>query len=432
MQKKISPAQIFKNFRLSADTKLLVAVSGGIDSMVLGDLVLKTNLNFAVAHCNFQLRGKDSEEDEEFVKTYCDQNNIPFFTKKFEVKEFKESGNSSTQMAARELRYKWFNELICEHSFDYLLTAHHLNDSLETFFINLSRGTGIQGLTGIKNEESKILRPLLPYSKTEILNYAVENNLVWREDKSNSETDYTRNKIRHHIVPILEEIHPQFLQNFSNTLEFLNSENQIIHQHIELIKNQLFKAEDYFISISIEELLKLNPLSSYLHYLFSIYGFQNTHEIEKILHSENGEIQSKTHRLIKNRKILLLSEIISDEFEFEIKLNPEEILEKPLYLKLLKSEIRDLKADESLDYETIKFPLRLRKMKTGDVFFPLGMKGSKKLSKFFKDEKYSKLEKENTWLLVDDEDRIVYLIGKRMDDRFKITKHTHKYLNIFL
>lgn len=432
MQKKISSKNIFKNFRLSPDSKLLIAVSGGVDSMVLCDLLLESKMNFSIAHCNFQLRGKDSEQDEKFIRNYCIKNEIPFFSTKFDVKNFKESGNFSTQMAARELRYNWFNELISENSFDYLLTAHHLNDSLETFLINLSRGTGIKGLTGIKNDDSKTLRPLLPYSKSEILQYAVENNLEWREDKSNAETDYIRNKIRHHITPVLEEIHPQFLSNFSKTLAFLKEDKEIIHQHIQLIKNQLFKTEKDFISISITELLKFHPLSSYLHYLFSEFGFQHPEEIEKILQSENGEIQSKTHRLIKNRNDLLLSEIFSKDFDFEIELNQEEILEKPLYLKLLKSEIRDLTANESFDYDKIKFPLRLRKIKTGDVFFPFGMKGSKKLSKFFKDEKYSKLEKENAWLLVDEEDRIVYIIGKRIDDRFKITKHTHKYLNIFL
>ncbi len=432
MQKKISSQQILKDFKLSAETKLLVAVSGGVDSMVLCDLLVKAKMNFSVAHCNFQLRGKNSEEDEEFIRNYCDENKIPFFAEKFNVKQYKESGNYSTQMAARELRYNWFNGLISEYQFDYLLTAHHLNDSLETFLINLSRGTGINGLKGIRNQESQILRPLLPYSKAQILQYAVKYNLQWREDKSNSETDYVRNKIRHQIVPILEEIHPQFLQNFSNTLSILRDENQIIHQHIKLTKNQLLHIEKDYISILIEDLLKLNPLSSYLHYLFSEFGFQHPDEIEKILHSENGEIQSKTHRLIKNRKELMLIDIISNDFEFEFELNPEEILEKPLYLKLLESEMRDLTAHESFDYDKIKFPLRLRKRKTGDIFFPFGMKGSKKLSKFFKDEKYSKLEKENAWLLVDDEDRIVYLVGKRMDERFKITKHTHKFLNIYL
>ncbi len=417
-------------FNFQADDKLLVAVSGGVDSMVLCDLLLRSQLNFSVAHCNFQLREKESDEDEKFVRNYCSENQIQFFYKKFEVKKFKESGNFSTQMAARELRYEWFDELISEHKFKYLLTAHHLNDSLETFIINLSRGTGIEGLTGMNSR--KIVRPLLSYSKAEILSYAEDRNLKWREDSSNQTSDYVRNKIRQKIFPVLEEIHPQFLENFSKSIQFLNEENQMMQNHLEIIKNQLFKINNNVISISISELKKLNPIESYLHHLFIDFGFQKPKEILKLTDSQNGEIQSKTHRLIRNRNQVLIVEKSWEKSDAEIELNQGEILEKPLYLKILESEVRDLSADECLDAEKIKFPLRLRKMKTADVFFPFGMKGSKKLSKFFKDEKYSKLEKEDAWLMVDDEDRIVYVVGKRIDDRFKSTKHTHKYLNIYL
>src|SRR5690606_7370339 len=227
------------NFNFQEDAQLLVAVSGGVDSMVLCDLLLKSKLNFSVAHCNFQLRGKESDEDEKFVRNFCSQNQIPVFIKKFEVKKFKNSGNFSTQMAARELRYRWFEELISVQKFDYLLTAHHLNDALETFLINLSRGTGMKGLTGMNSD--KIHRPLLSYSKAEILSYAKNNNLKWREDSSNQTSDYVRNKIRHEIYPVLEEIHPQFLENFSKSIQFLHEENQILENHLKNIQNQLFK-----------------------------------------------------------------------------------------------------------------------------------------------------------------------------------------------
>lgn len=420
------------NLNVPHGTKLLVAVSGGVDSMVLCDLLFKSNIYFEVAHCNFQLRKKDSDEDETFVRNYCLKNDLNCFVKKFDVKEFKDSGNFSTQMAARELRYNWFQELMQKENFDYLLTAHHLNDSFETFFINLSRGTGIKGLTGIGSENEQILRPLLPFSKNQILEYAEKNNLDWKEDSSNSSTDYVRNKIRHQIIPHLEEIHPNFLENFAQTIQHLHSDSKLIQNHIQLIRNQLFNNSGNMISVLISELKELAPLETYLFYLFRVFGFQYPQEITKLMNSENGEIQSETHRLIKNREELLLIDLKQENFESEIELNEHEILEKPLYLKLLKSDARDLSAHESLDFEKIKFPLRLRKKKTGDVFFPFGMKGSKKLSKFFKDEKYSKPEKENAWLLVDDDDRILYVVGKRIDDRFKITEHTHKYLNIFL
>ncbi len=427
----MKPKQSLNSLKLNfqADAKLLVAVSGGIDSMVLCDLLLRSRLNFSVAHCNFQLRGKESDEDEKFVQLYCSENKIPFFSKKFEIIKFKKSGNFSTQMAARALRYEWFEELISGKN-EYLLTAHHLNDALETFLINLSRGSGLNGLMGINSD--KIKRPLLSYSKAEILTYAENRNLKWREDSSNETSDYVRNKIRHKIFPVLEEIHPHFLDNFSKSIQFLNEENQMMQNHLENIKNQLFKKNNDVISISIAQLKKLNPIESYIHHLFMDFGFQKPKEILKLMDSVNGEIRSKSHRMIRNRAEILLAEINPSELEDEIQLNEDEILEKPLYLRFLKSEDQDFEANEVLDYEKIKFPLRLRKIKKGDHFFPFGMKGSKKLSKYFKDEKYSKLEKENTWLLVDDEDRIVYVVGKRIDDRFKITKHTHKYLNIYL
>ena len=429
MKSKISLKSIvLKNL---SSSKLLVAVSGGLDSLVLCDLLMKSHQNFAIAHCNFQLRGKESDADEDFVSNYCKENRIEFFSKKFEVKKQKGSGNFSTQMAARDLRYNWFFELMETHHFDYLLTAHHLNDSLETFLINLSRGSGIHGLAGIQ-EHTQILRPLLPYSKNEILAYANGNHLKWREDSSNAETDYVRNKIRHHIIPVLEEIHPQFLENFSKSIQFLKDEDKLISHHLEEVKSRIFQYNGESIHISIDELEKLHPIETYLHHLFSEFGFKNSTEIQKVMQSENGEIRSKTHRFIRNRNEIILTPQNSLKIDEEILLNQDEILEKPLYLRFLKSEERNLEANEVLDYDTIQFPLRLRKMKTADVFFPFGMKGSKKLSKFFKDELYSKLEKENTWLLVDNEDRIVYVVGKRIDDRFKITKHTHKYLNIFL
>ena len=420
----------FINLNFQADDKLLVAVSGGVDSMVLCDLLLQAKLNFSVAHCNFQLRGKESDEDEKFVQQYCYENQIPLYTKKFEVEKFKKTGNFSTQMAARELRYKWFGELISEQNLDYLLTAHHLNDSLETFLINLSRGSGLSGLTEMNSE--KIRRPLLSYSKAEIVSFAENQNLKWREDSSNQSSDYVRNKIRHKIFPVLEEIHPQFLENFSKSIQFLTEENQILQNHLEAIRNQLFRQNNEVISVSVSELKKLDPIDSYLHHLFIDFGFQKPKEILKLMESENGEIRSKSHRMIRNRSEILLTKLNPSNLEDEIQLNETEILEKPLYLRFLKSEERDLTAHEVLDMEKIKFPLRLRKMKNGDIFYPFGMKGSKKLSKYFKDEKYSKLEKENTWLLVDDEDSILYVVGKRMDDRFKITKHTHKFLNIYL
>ena len=421
------------NISFPPNPKILVAVSGGVDSMALCDLFSKSNLNYSIAHCNFQLRGNDSDVDEKFVENYCIENQVEFHSKKFNVMELKQSGNFSTQMAARELRYNWFRELMNEYEFDFLATAHHLNDSLETFLINLSRGTGIEGLTGIGLQQNEIIRPLYNFSKKEILDYAEKKQIRWREDSSNAENNYVRNKIRNQIVPVLGEIHPEFLQNFSKTLELANENKALISQIIAEKKKDLFELKNNAIHISIDELLKLKPLSSYLFYFFKPYGFHHPKETEKLMKSgNNGEIRSKSHRLIKNREELILAASGAIEPSGEIIIGGEIVMENPLSLKISKSKAKDENAAEVLDEAKIKFPLKLRKPKTGDVFFPIGLNGSKKLSKFFKDEKYSKLDKENQWLLVDDEDEILYVIGKRIDERFKVTEHTQKFLNIYL
>lgn len=411
----------------------LLALSGGVDSMVLAVLLTRFGIKFSAAHCNFQLRDKDSNDDEVFVRNFCSQNKIELFVKKFDVGEFMKSGNYSTQMAARELRYSWFEQLMNENGFDLLLTAHHLDDSVETFLINLSRGCGIAGLLGIQKHNQKIFRPLLKYSKREIIDFAVVNNIGWRDDRTNLETVYARNKIRHLIVPVLKEVQPEFLKNFSKTVDCLKTDYLLLNNHIEEIKKNLFKSNGNDISISIDDLTALNHSEAYLFHLFSEYGFDHPIEIEKLIRSKNsGLIESKTHRLIKNRNELLLTAVKTDEMPVEIELNQGSIIQKPLYLKVLKSETRNKDAAEVFDFEKINFPLHLRRPKEGDIFHPLGVGGSKKLSKFFKDEKYSKLDKERAWVLTDNRDRIIYIVGKRMDERFKITEHTQFFLNIYL
>lgn len=414
-------------------SKLLLALSGGVDSMVLADLLIQSGLKFSVAHCNFQLRGKASDGDCSFIEEFCKENQIDFFIKKFDVQGYQKTGNYSIQMAARNLRYDWFDELIQQYQFDFLLTAHQLDDSIETFLINLSRGTGIEGLTGIKKQKGKILRPLLPFSKNEILDYAEKNNVKWREDDSNNSDDYLRNKIRHRIIPVLKEINPNFAKSFTKSLNYLESDFELIRFQIEKIKKKTFVNQGDEILIKISELKEEGFSNAHLFHLFNDFGFKFPLEIKKLMNSnQNGEIISKTHRLIKNREELILISLKINVKDIEILLNPNEIIQKPLYLKLEKSDTRDLNADESLDFDLIKFPVRLRKITASDEFRPLGMKGKKKLSKFLKDEKYSKIEKEKAWVLVSNENEILYILNRRIDERFKITEHTQNYLNIYL
>lgn len=410
----------------------LLAISGGVDSMILLDLFQQSSAKFQVAHCNFQLRGDDAIRDEEFVRNYCAKHTIPFHSVRFDVEAYQKTGNYSIEMACRNLRYDWFKEVQEINHLDYLVTAHHLDDNLETFIINLSRGTGLKGLVGMQLDNGKIFRPLLEFTKSQLIDYAKGNQLEWCEDYTNETDDYTRNKIRHHISPILKEIHPQFDDNFLHTLSILNDNQTIIKQQIELVREQLFQGK-HPIKINIKELKKLTPLSSYLHYLFESFGFLSTNELIKFLDADTGsEIKSGSYRLIKDRGDLLLIDIV-DSAVNEIQILNDFIEINSLNLKFVKSENPDEKATEIVDYTTISFPLKLRKVKEGDFFYPIGMNGKKKLvSKFMKDLKLSKLEKENSWLLCDQHDQIIWIVNHRLDERFKTTQTSKNFLNITL
>lgn len=418
-----------QNKSFSANSFLL-AISGGIDSMVLLDLFRNSTVKFQVAHCNFQLRGEDALGDEQFVKEYCQHNKIPFYTIRFDVEAYQKTGNYSVEMACRNLRYNWFDELMDKNELDYLVTAHHLDDNVETFLINLSRGTGLKGLTGMQLFNGKIFRPLLEFTKDDLLSYAKENNINWREDYTNKTDDYTRNKIRHHILPVLKEIHPLFNDNFLKTLSYLNHNKMIIQDRINEIENRLFIGNNPS-KILIKDLLVLHPLETYLYYLFEKYGFNSTKELIKFLDSKVGsEIKSEGYRLVKDRDYILLQPI-EPITENEIPILGDFIKINSLNLKFEKSKSQNDKATEIIDYESISFPLKLRKVIDGDYFYPIGMKGQKKLiSKFMKDLKLSKLEKEQVWLLCDKEDKIIWIVNYRLDERFKITKTSKNFLNI--
>ena len=412
--------------------KLLLACSGGLDSVVLAHLCKALKFDFALAHCNFSLRGTESDGDEDFVRELASTFEIDVYVKQFDTEQYAEEQRLSVQMAARELRYKWFDELLQSKRYDYVLTAHHADDSLETFLINLSRGTGIEGLSGIPQVNGNVVRPLLPFSRNEIIEYAKSESIQWREDSSNASVKYLRNKIRHEIVPGIKELNPTFLQNFQHTQHHLRQINDLVNNHLNELKSKLFQQRKDKVQIKIAELQKLQPLDAYLYGLFNGYGFSEWSDVKDLLTAESGkQVFSKTHRLIKDRQSLILAKIERKESEaFEIH-SDKAIDELPIKISLEDVETFEKQGQNVvfLDKEKLNFPLVLRNWKKGDYFYPFGMKGKKKLSKFFKDEKMDLISKEKQWLLCSGDD-IVWIVGRRADERFKVDGSTMKILKI--
>lgn len=431
---------ITKEFPFLKDKKLLIAISGGIDSVVLTHLFYELEYSISLAHCNFRLRGKESDGDEAFVEDLAKKFDIPVFIKKFDTLRFASDEKLSVQLAARKLRYDWFNKLLQQKQYDYLLTAHHADDAVETYLINLSRGTGLDGLTGIPKQNGKIIRPLLPFSREQIEKYAKEQNIDWREDSTNEETKYLRNKIRHKIIPILKELNPNFLNGFSKTQDNLQGIRVIADDRIEEVSKDVISesADKSVIQFNIEKLKELSNPKAYLFEMLKQYGFTEWNDVENLLNTQSGKyVYSNSHKLLKDREFLLLSKIIDSisEAVFFIEkdnlfLKTEKIALKITEIDKAISSLKSLPSTSILiDKDLLKFPLIVRKWKEGDYFYPFGMKGKKKISKYFKDQKISNFEKENSWLLCSEND-IVWVVGQRSDDRFKITDKTKHIVQI--
>ncbi|MEM7485960.1 MAG: tRNA lysidine(34) synthetase TilS [Bacteroidota bacterium] len=422
------------NFSFLNGKRLILACSGGVDSVVLAHLATKAGLDITLAHCNFQLRGKESDEDKVFVGNLAKQLKTSFLVESFNTDQYAQKHKVSIQMAARELRYNWFDDILKTEGFDYVLTAHHADDSLETFMINLSRGTGIEGLSGIPEQNGKVIRPLLNFSRTDILNYAKNENIKWREDSSNVENKYLRNKIRLEIVPKLKELHPAFLDNFQKTQNHLCQTDALLKNHIGELKALLFHKTDNHYRINLNELLKLQPVEAYLYRFFHEFGFTEWDNVKALLTGNSGkEVQSKTHKLLKDRTHLILREQESQKNEvFDISENSKAI-EYPVHLQF--EEVNTIENTSRnvvfLDKEKLNYPLLLRNWEKGDYFYPFGMQGKKKISKFFKDEKIDVYSKSKQWLLCS-HDAIIWVVGKRMDERFKVDVSTKNILKITL
>jgi tRNA(Ile)-lysidine synthase len=427
------------NNLFSKDDRILIALSGGVDSVVLSHLMCRANYKISLAHCNFHLRDEESNRDEAFVRRWANENNIPLFVKEFDTYQYMKENKLSLEMAARDLRYNWFNSLLESEGFTCLCTAHHLDDSIETFFINLLRGTGIAGLHGIKVKNDKIVRPLLFATREEILSYAKQNNISYVEDSTNSETKFTRNKIRHNLFPVLREINPNFEFALKKDIEYLNDTEFIFRREIEKTKKEIIETEQEVIKINISKLKQLNPMKIYLYEILSEYGFNETNinDILSCLDEISGkQFFSKTHRLVKDREYIFIDVIKNNTTnDFFLIDNCQSSLIHPLKMQI--ELLRDLKfinisKDKNiamLDADLLKFPLILRKWRQGDSFVPFGMKKEKKLSDYFTSNKYSLLDKENQWILCSEE-KIVWLVSERIDDRFRISNKTKNILKI--
>ena len=418
------------------DSHFIIACSGGLDSSVLVELCHLINLSFSIAHCNFNLRGKASDGDENFVRQYAKKIDKPFFVTHFDTLGYVNQHKVSVQMAARELRYAWFDQLLKEHNSAYLLTAHHANDNLETFLINLSRGTGIDGLTGIPAKINDIRRPLLPFTRQELESFAQVKKMKWREDASNADAKYLRNKIRLEIIPKLNELHPTFSDNFKSTLDYLGQTDVIASAYLEKLKEELFVEKGERQEVNISKLKELKPLSTYLFGLFSSYGFKEMENLEALLDGLSGkQLVSSSHVLVKNREVLILS--AKDESKLERQeyfITEEEVpLNLPVNLKfsVVSERLDNTNSEIFVQKNLLKYPLTVRKWKTGDYFYPIGLNRKKKLSKFFKDEKVDVLSKEKTWLLCSGE-QIVWVIGMRADHRFRVDDTSQEILKIEL
>lgn len=420
------------------ESKLLIAISGGLDSVVLTHLCHALKLDITLAHCNFKLRENESDEDERFVLELGDALGLEVFVQYFDTETYAEDEKLSIQMAARELRYNWFLDLAKNLKFNYILTAHHADDNLETFLINLSRGTGLNGLIGIPEINDTIVRPLLPFSREQLEQYAQKHDLNWREDSSNASDKYLRNKLRHDVIPQLKEVNPELLQNFKKTLEHLNDSADIVNESLKIVeKHTLDSVDEHQVTYKISEFKKLNNPKAYLYELFKAYGFSEWNDVVGLLDAQSGkQVLSKTHRLIKDRTHLILTDLChSNQNEEFFLINESDANIDAPFLSLLFDEVEALSKPSKktifVNKSALVFPLILRRWKDGDAFYPSGMTGKKKLSKYFKDEKLSLIDKQNVWLLTSD-DKIVWVVGMRADQRFIARKNTKQILKITL
>lgn len=418
--------------------QLLLAVSGGVDSVVLCELCKQSGFNFAMAHCNFQLRGEDSNRDEQFVKQLAQKYAVTFHHISFDTVTIAKTEKKSVEEIARDLRYKWFEELKLHNGYNYLLTAHHAGDNIETVLMNFLRGTGIKGLHGILPKQKNIARPLLFASKKMLELFAAENNIAFVTDYTNEQSEFTRNYFRNELIPSIKKVFPAVEENILQNIKRLGETEQLYHQAIEWHKKKLLQTKGIEIHIPVLKLLKTIPLATVVYEIIKEYNFtaHQTEDVIALLQSDSGKyVQSFSHRVIRNRKWLIISSNKTEEAKhILIDANENKVTFENGVLQFEKHSIFQINHSPftaQLDNDEIKFPLLLRKWKQGDYFYPLGMQKKKKLSRFFIDHKLSLTDKEKIWVLESNK-KIIWVIGLRIDDRFKITGKTKNVLQISL
>lgn len=432
---------IAKHSLFTSADKLLLAVSGGVDSMVMSDLFLKSDYKFAVAHCNFKLRNQDSDYDELLVKQWCEENQIDFYSTSFDTKKYTEENQLSIQMAARDLRYAFFNELCEKHQLKYIVTAHHADDFAETVIIKLIRQYGSAALHGILPKDGNRVHPLLFATKNEILQYAQQHQLKWREDASNDSNAYQRNKIRRHLLPILQEINPSFSTNLVEQFDFIYGEDKIIRHYLESVSKQIVSQKENEIVIAIAALRNTPAPLTVLYHLIEPYGFSRSQTISlfnTLDSTESKKFYSEKYCINKNRnELIILPHTNFNSVFFEI---PDcgvyEYKGKAITVNYEETRLEELALSKNLnpnqawfDAGEVTFPIIIRNKKDGDRFQPFGMTNHKKLSDFFIDLKYTAAEKENQWLMESNKE-IFWVVGKRISDRARVKEESKRTLKI--
>ena len=426
--------------------KLLLAVSGGVDSVVLCELCRQSGYDFIIAHCNFQLRGQESDRDEEFVRNLGKKYGVKTLVKKFETENYAEQKKISIQEAARDLRYRWFDELINEkpkseiRNPKFILTAHHADDNIETLLMNFCRGTGLYGLEGIPVASLRIRRPLLIFWKEELIEFAKKNKLEFVEDSSNLSSKYTRNLFRNEIIPLISKVYPQVKENLQDNISRFKEITKLYSISVNEFKKKFLKGKGDEIHVPVKQLMAYGN-RALIYEVISDFGFTEKHidEVIKLAESESGKfIQSPdtSVRIIKFRNWFIISRPkLQEATTFIIEAETKQLQIQNAQLKIEGESItvgyRLPTADyiACLDAKEITFPLILRKWKEGDYFYPLGMKKKKKLARFFIDQKLSKTDREKIWVLEMNK-KIIWVVGLRIDDRFKITDKTKKILKL--